>query len=83
MSFQITKRDGTKEAFNADRINKSIERAAFGLPDPIAKVTQVATDTRLTLYNGITTEEMDHATINAAIQTPSRIAPTRGDQFNV
>ena len=31
-------------------------------------VTQIATETRLTLYDGITTEEMDQATINAAVQ---------------
>jgi ribonucleoside-diphosphate reductase alpha chain len=68
MSIQITKRDGTKEPFNADKINRSIERAALGLLDPISKVIQVATETRLTLYDGITTEEMDQATINAAIQ---------------
>ncbi len=68
MTLHITKRDGTKEPFNADRINKSIERASVGLTDPISKVTQVATDTRLTLYDGITTAEMDEATINAAVQ---------------
>ena len=68
ISLQITKRDGTKEPFNADKINRSIERAAEGLEDPISKVIQVATETRLTLYDGITTEEMDQATINAAIQ---------------
>ena len=68
MSLHITKRDGTKEPFNADKINRSIERAAAGLFDPISKVIQVATETRLTLYDGITTEEMDQATINAAIQ---------------
>ncbi|MEK7227288.1 MAG: ribonucleoside-diphosphate reductase subunit alpha [Patescibacteria group bacterium] len=68
ISLQITKRDGTKEPFNADKINRSIERATVGLSDPISKVIQVATETRLTLYEGITTEEMDQATINAAIQ---------------
>ena len=68
MSLHITKRDGTKEVFNADRINKSIERACAGIPNPIAMVTQIATDTRLTLYDGITTIEMDQATINAAVQ---------------
>src|SRR3989344_3860861 len=68
MELTITKRDGTKELFNADRINRSIERAAFGMIDPIAKVTQVATDTNVTLYNGITEEELDEATINAAVQ---------------
>ncbi len=68
LSLRITHRDGTKEPFNADKINRSIERAATGLFDPISKVIQVATETRLTLYDGITTEEMDQATINAAIQ---------------
>ncbi len=68
MTLHITKRDGTKEAFNADKINKSIERAAKGLSDPVSKVIQVATDTRLTVYDGITTTEMDQATVNAAIQ---------------
>ena len=68
MEIYITKRDGSKELFNADRINRSIERACFGLIDPIAKVTQIAVDTQVTLYNGITTEELDLATINAAVQ---------------
>src|SRR3990167_4007294 len=68
MELTISKRDGTMELFNADRINRSIERACFGLIDPIAKVTQVATDTKVILYDGITEEELDLATINAAVQ---------------
>ncbi len=67
-NISITKRDGQKELFNADKINRSIERAAEGLSDPISMVTQIATETRLTLYDGITTDEMDLATINAAVQ---------------
>ncbi len=68
MSIYITKTDGTRELHNADRVNRSIERACAGLVDPIAMVTQIATETYLTLYNGITTDELDHATINAAVQ---------------
>jgi ribonucleoside-diphosphate reductase alpha chain len=68
MTLTITKRDGTKVPFNADRINKSIERACYGISDPISKVIQIASETQLTLYDGITTEEMDAATINAALQ---------------
>jgi ribonucleoside-diphosphate reductase alpha chain len=68
MTLTITKRDGTKVPFNADRINKSIERACHGISDPISKVIQIGTETRLTLYDGITTDEMDAATINAALQ---------------
>lgn len=68
MNITITKRDGTREPFNADRINQSIERACRGLVDPISMVTQIATETQLTLYDGITTDEMDRATIDAAVQ---------------
>jgi ribonucleoside-diphosphate reductase alpha chain len=68
MTITITKRDGSRVPFNADRINKSIERACYGIQDPISKVIQIATETSLTLYDGITTEEMDAATINAALQ---------------
>lgn len=68
MTLTITKRDGSRAPFNADKINKSIERACYGLRDPISKVIQIATETRLTLYDGITTEELDAATINAALQ---------------
>jgi ribonucleoside-diphosphate reductase alpha chain len=68
MNITITKQDGTNEAFNADRINRSIERAAQGLTDPVSKVIQIATETEITLYDGITTDELDQATINAAVQ---------------
>ncbi len=68
MNIFITKRDGSKELFNADKINRSIERAAAGLSDPVSMVVQVATDTRLMIYDGISTEEMDRATIDAAVQ---------------
>lgn len=68
ITLHVTRRDGTKEPFNADKINRSIERATHGLTDPVSKVIQVATETRLTIYDGISTVEMDEATINAAIQ---------------
>ncbi len=68
MPIFITKADGTREPHNADRVNRSIERACIGLTDPISKVTQIATETNLTLYDGITTDEMDKATINASVQ---------------
>jgi len=68
MSIFITHRDGTKEEFNADHINRSIEKAAANLTDITAKVMQIASETQLTLYDGITTDELDIATINAALQ---------------
>jgi ribonucleoside-diphosphate reductase alpha chain len=68
MSITVTRHDGQKEPFNADKINRSIERACRGLFDPVSKVTQIATETQLTLYDGITVDELDQATINAAVQ---------------
>ncbi len=68
MSITIKKSDGAVESFNADKINRSIERVCKDMLDPIGMVTQIATETNLTLYNGITTDEIDQATINAALQ---------------
>jgi len=68
MNLNITRRDGTKESFDADRINRALERACEGLPDIVSKVTQIATEMQLTLYDGITEKEIDEATINTALQ---------------
>ncbi|HRH33330.1 MAG TPA: ribonucleoside-diphosphate reductase subunit alpha [bacterium] len=68
MNLTITKRDGSREPFDADRINRAIERACYGLTNPIAKITQIASETQLTLYDGITTTEMDQAVINTTVQ---------------
>ena len=66
--IHVTKRDGTREPYNADRINKAIERAAIGLPDQISMTTQVATELGITLFDGITTEQLDEAAIGVAVQ---------------
>lgn len=66
--IHVTKRDGTKVLYNADRINRALERAAEGLPDPISMVTQVASELEITLFDGITTEQLDEAAIAAAVQ---------------
>src|ERR1700752_1986195 len=68
MNIFVTKADGSREPHNADRVNRSIERAGKGLTDPIAMVTQIATEPQLMLYDGITTDETDQATINTAVQ---------------
>jgi len=69
IDITVTKKDGTQEKFNADRINKSIQRACEGLEDSVGMVTQIATETELTLYNGVTEKELDEATISAALQS--------------
>lgn len=68
MQLHVTRRDGSKEPFNADRINRSIERACRGFHNHISFVTKIATETKLTIYDGISEDELDKATINAAIQ---------------
>lgn len=68
MNINVTHRNGEQALFDADRINRSIELACQGLTDHISKVTQIATETQLALYDGVTTEELDEATINAALQ---------------
>lgn len=68
MPLTITHRDGTREVFDADRINRAIERACYGLTNPTAKISQIASETQLTLYDGITTTELDQAVINTTVQ---------------
>lgn len=68
MNIQVKKIDGSLEAFNADRINQAIARACVGLDNTVAKTTQIASEMMLTLYNGISTAELDQAAINTAAQ---------------
>ena len=66
--IHVTKRDGSREPYDADMINRAIERAASGLEDRISKVTQVASELAITLFDGITTEQLDEAAIGVAVQ---------------
>ena len=66
--IQVVKRDGTKEPFDANKINLALVTASEGLPDQIAKVVQVASEVQLTLFDGITTEQLDEAVIQATLQ---------------
>ena len=66
--INVVKRDGTKEPFDANKINAAILKACEGLPDQISKVVQVATELQLTLFDGITTEQLDEAVIQTVLQ---------------
>jgi ribonucleoside-diphosphate reductase alpha chain len=68
MSIHVVKRDGTREPFDANKINLALVEASEGLPDQIQKVVQVATEVQLTLFDGITTEQLDESVIHAALQ---------------
>ena len=47
--IHVVKRDGSRELFDANKINLAIVKAAEGLPDPISKVVQVATAVQLNI----------------------------------
>ncbi len=67
-TITVVKRDGSKEPFDANKINLALVAASDGLPDQIAKVVQVASEVQLTLFDGITSEQLDEAVINTALQ---------------
>jgi ribonucleoside-diphosphate reductase alpha chain len=66
--IHVVKRDGTRESFDANKINLALVKASEGLPDQISKVVQVATELQLTLFDGITSEQLDEAVIHTALQ---------------
>jgi ribonucleoside-diphosphate reductase alpha chain len=67
-TINVVKRDGTREPFDANKINLALVAASEGLPDQISKVVQVATELQLTLFDGITSEQLDEAVIHTALQ---------------
>lgn len=67
-NINVVKRDGTREPFDANKINLALVKASEGLPDQISKVVQVATELQLTLFDGITSEQLDEAVIHTALQ---------------
>jgi len=66
--INVVKRDGTSEPFDANMINLALVKASEGLPDQISKVVQVASELQLTLFDGITSEQLDEAVIHTALQ---------------
>jgi ribonucleoside-diphosphate reductase alpha chain len=64
----VVQRDGSREPFDANKINLALVAASEGLPDQISKVVEVASQLQLTLFDGITTEQLDEAVIQATLQ---------------
>lgn len=67
-NIKVVKRDGTSEAFDANKINMELIAAAEGLPYQISKVAQISSEVQLTLFDGITTEQLNESIINTALQ---------------
>lgn len=67
-NISVVKRDGTREPFDANKINLALVKASEGLEDQISKVVEVASQLQLTLFDGITSEQLDEAVIQTALQ---------------
>lgn len=67
-NITVVKRDGSREPYDANKINLALVKASEGLDDQIAKVVEVASQLQLTLFDGITSEQLDEAVIQTALQ---------------
>lgn len=67
-NITVVKRDGSREAYDANKINLALVKASAGLEDQISKVVEVASQLNLTLFDGITSEQLDEAVIQTALQ---------------
>jgi ribonucleoside-diphosphate reductase alpha chain len=68
VSITVVKRNGEREPYDANKINLAIEHASAGLDENITWVTQIASELELTLFDGITTQQLDEAVIQVALQ---------------
>ena len=68
MGITVVKRSGAREPYDANKINLAIEAASAGLDENITWVTQIASELELTLFDGITTQQLDEAVIQVALQ---------------
>ena len=75
MTITVVKRNGEREAYDANKINIAIEHASQGLDENITWVTQIASELELTLFDGITTQQLDEAVIQVALAAVTRVVP--------
>src|SRR6478609_2433936 len=68
MGITVVERNGEREPYDANKINLAIEHASAGLDPNITWVTQIASELELTLFDGITTQQLDEAVIQVALQ---------------
>ena len=66
-SIRVVKRDGTVEPYDGYEIARSIEDAARGLDDAITRATQIQSELEITLFDQMTTEQLDEAVIQVAL----------------
>ncbi|NED99007.1 ribonucleoside-diphosphate reductase subunit alpha [Phytoactinopolyspora halotolerans] len=68
MNITVVKRDGTAEPYDGRKIARTIAEAAVGLDDRFGRAAQVRSELELTLFDGITSEQLTEAAIQVALQ---------------
>ena len=63
-NMQVTKRDGSKEEYNVEKIHKVVEWATDGLTN--VSMSEIEMNANLSITNGITTEEIHKILIKSA-----------------
>lgn len=64
---RVTKRDGSLAPYDGAEVAASIADAARGLDDETARALQLQSDVEITLFDGITTEQLDEAVVQVTL----------------
>ncbi|GAA2101632.1 ribonucleoside-diphosphate reductase subunit alpha [Microlunatus panaciterrae] len=64
----VVKRDGSIEPYDGYQVARSIEEAARGLDDAVTRATQIQSELEITLFDRITSEQLDESVIQVALQ---------------
>ena len=67
-TIRVRKRDGSLEPYDGYEIAESISAAARGLEEAIERTTQICSELEIVLFDQITTEQLDEAVIQVALQ---------------
>lgn len=66
--MHVVKRDGSTEPYDGHKIAQAIESATAGLDDQVARSAQLQSELEITLFDGITSQQLDEAVIQVALQ---------------
>jgi ribonucleoside-diphosphate reductase alpha chain len=67
-TIRVRKRDGSLAPYDGYEIAHSIEAVARGIDDAITRATQIQSELEIVLFDTITTEQLDEAVIQVALQ---------------
>lgn len=66
--IHVVSRDGTRKPFDASQVKLDLLKASEGLPDQINKIAQITAELKLTLFDGMTENQLNEAVIHTALQ---------------